>query len=314
MPLGTVDRTPPPFFKQGPSALSKLLVLSALSALLMVVDARRQWAEPVRQAVATVLYPLQWVALQPLHATRWMGEYIGSLQAALKEAEEARAELVRQVQRAAIVEHLSQENRELRSLLGMQERMPTQAQGAQILYELPDPFTRRVVINVGQRHGIQSGSAVMDGFGVLGQVTRVHLLTSEVTLLVDRQQAIPVINTRTGRRSLAFGLSDHPTPLLELRFESVNTETEVGDVLTTSGIDGVYPPGLPVAKVASVERRAESTFTRIVCEPLARVQGALHVLVLAPVGQSLPASPLPETQRAARRPATDTSEARSATP
>ena len=285
MPLGTVDRTPPPFFKQGPSALSKLLVLSALSALLMVVDARRQWAEPVRQAVATVLYPLQWVALQPLHATRWMGEYIGSLQAALKEAEEARAELVRQVQRAAIVEHLSQENRELRSLLGMQERMPTQAQGAQILYELPDPFTRRVMINVGQRHGIQSGSAVMDGFGVLGQVTRVHLLTSEVTLLVDRQQAIPVINTRTGRRSLAFGLSDHPTPLLELRFESVNTETEVGDVLTTSGIDGVYPPGLPVATVTLVSATGAAGFARIEAAPTARMDNALHVLVVAPAGQ-----------------------------
>lgn len=285
MPLGTVDRTPPPFFKQGPSALSKLVVLSTLSALLMVVDARRQWTEPLRDVVATVTYPVLWVALQPLHATRWVGTYIGSLQAALKEAEVARAELVRQVQRAAIVEHLSQENRELRSLLDMQKRMPTQARGAQILYELPDPFTRRVVINVGQRHGIQSGSAVMDGFGVFGQVTRVHLLTSEVTLLVDRQQAIPVINTRTGRRSLAFGLSDHPTPLLELRFESVNTETQVGDVLTTSGIDGVYPPGLPVATVVHVSAAGAAGFARIEAAPTARMDNTLHVLVVAPASQ-----------------------------
>jgi rod shape-determining protein MreC len=288
MPLGTVDRTPPPFFKQGPSALSKLLVLSALSALLMTVDARRQWAEPVRQVVATVLYPLQWVALQPLHAVRWTGAYIGSLQVALKEAEVARAELVRQVQRAAIVEHLSQENRELRSLLGMRERMPTQAQGAQILYELPDPYTRRVVIDAGQRQGIQSGSAVMDGFGVLGQVTRVNLLTSEVTLLVDRQQAIPVINTRTGRRSLAFGLSERPVPLLELRFESVNTETEVGDVLTTSGIDGVYPPGLPVATVTHVTTTGAAGFARIEAAPTARIDNVLHVLVVAPATQPNP--------------------------
>lgn len=285
MPLGTVDRTPPPFFKQGTSALSKLLVLSTLSALLMVVDARRHWAEPVRQVVGTVIYPLQWVAMQPLDATRWMGEYIGSLQAAQTEAEVARAELVRQVQRAAIVEHLSQENRELRSLLGMQERMPTQALGAQILYELPDPFTRRVVINVGLRHGIQAGSAVMDGFGVLGQVTRAHLLTSEVTLLVDRQQAIPVINTRTGRRSVAFGLSAHPAPLLELRFESVNTETEVGDVLTTSGIDGVYPPGLPVATVTHVSATGAAGFARIEATPTARMDNALHILVVAPTTQ-----------------------------
>lgn len=281
MTLGTVDRTPPPFFKQGPSALSKLLVLSALAALLMVVDAKRQWAEPVRQVVATVIYPLQWLALQPLHAARWSGQYLGSLQAAQQEATEARAELVRQVQRAAIVEHLSQENRELRALLGMQERLPTGARGAQILYEMPDAFSRKVVINLGQRDGIQPGSAVMDGYGVLGQVTRVHLATAEVTLLIDRQQAIPVINTRTGQRSLAYGLSGDR---LELRFESVNTDTELGDVLTTSGIDGVYPPGLPVATVIHVSAGGTG-FARIEAAPMARMDSTLHVLVVAPAGR-----------------------------
>lgn len=295
MPLGTVDRTPPPFFKQGPSALSKLLVLSAIAALLMVVDAKRQWAEPVRQVVATAIYPLQWLALQPLHAARWSSQYLGSLQAAQQEAAQARAELVRQAQRAAIVEHLSQENRELRALLGMQERLPTGAQGAQILYELPDPFSHKVVINLGQRDGVQPGSAVMDGYGVLGQVTRVYPATSEVTLLIDRQQAIPVINTRTGQRSLAYGM---PGGRLELRFESVNTETEAGDVLTTSGIDGVYPPGLPVATVVHVSATGGSGFARIEAEPMARMDNTLHVLVVAPAGRPrLPGNDTPTEAR-----------------
>lgn len=293
MPLGTVDRTPPPFFKQGPSALSKLLVLSAFASLLMVVDAKRQWAEPVRQVLATSIYPLQWLALQPLRAARWSGHYLGSLRTAQQEAADARAELVRQVQRAAIVEHLSQENRELRALLGMQERLPTETRGAQILYEVPDPFSRKVVINLGQRDGTQPGSAVMDGYGVLGQVTRVYLATSEVTLLVDRQQAIPVINTRTGQRSLAYGFSDASGGQLELRFESVNTETEVGDVLTTSGIDGVYPTGLPVARVTHVSAGGASGFARIEAMPMARMHNALHVLVVAPAGQ--PRSPAART-------------------
>lgn len=282
MPLGTVDRTPPPFFKQGTSALSKLLVLSAVAALLMVVDAKRQWAEPVRQVVATVIYPLQWLALQPLHAARWSGQYLGSLQTAQQEAADARAELVRQVQRAAIVEHLSQENRELRALLRMQERLPTAAQGAQILYEVPDPFSRKVVVDRGEQQGVKAGSAVMDGYGILGQVTRVYPATSEVTLLVDRQQAIPVINTRTGQRSLAYGLSE---ALLELRFEAANTDTQVDDVLTTSGIDGVYPPGLPVARVTHVSAGGAGGFARIEAEPMARMNNALHVLLVEPAGR-----------------------------
>jgi len=283
MPLGTVDRTPPPFFKQGPSALSKLLVLSALAVLLMVVDARRQWAAPLRTSIAVVLYPVQWLALQPGHAVAWTGQYLGSLPRAQAEATEARSELVRQAQRAGLVEHLAQENRELRTLLGMRDRLTGHARGAEILYETPDPYSRKVVIDQGQSHGIRPGSPVMDGYGVMGQVTRVYPATAEVTLLTDRHQAIPVINTRTGQRSLAYGVSGSAEGRLELRFESVNTEAEPGDILTTSGVDGIYPPGLPVARVLTVSAIDGSGFSRIECAPLARMHNTLHVLVIDPV-------------------------------
>jgi len=150
---------------------------------------------------------------------------------------------------------------------------------------------------------------------VLGQVTRVYPLVSEVTLLIDREQAIPVLNARTGVRSVAYGQPGADGDGLELRYTLANADINKGDLLTTSGVDGVYPPGLPVARVMLVERRAESSFTRIRCAPLARVQGSLHVLVLAPVGDALPPSPLPAaTTQRLRRPASDTARARSATP
>lgn len=283
MPLGTVDRAPPPFFKQGPSAFSKLVVLSALALLLMVVDARRQWTAPLRAATASVLYPVQWLALQPVRLAQWASHYVGSLADAQQAAAEARTELVRQAQRASIVEHLAQENRELRTLLGMRERLPPNARGAEILYESPDPYSRKVVIDQGQAQGVQPGSPVMDGYGVMGQVTRVYPATAEVTLLIDKQQAIPVINTRTGQRSLAFGVQGAREGRLELRFESVNTEAEPGDILTTSGVDGIYPPGLPVARVLKVAVVDGSGFSRIECEPLARMHNTLHVLVVDPL-------------------------------
>jgi len=286
MPLGTIDQPPPPFFKQGPSALSRLLVLSALALLLMVLDTRLQMAAPLRQSLAVALAPLQWLALQPLHAVRWSGQYLGSLEAAQREAAVARAELVRQVERAAIVEHLAQENRELRTLLGLRERLPAQSRAAQILYQLADPARQRVVINIGQQDGVRAGSAVMDGFGVLGQVTRVYWGSAEVTLLTDARQAIPVINTRTGQRSLAFGMpADWGAEAhIELRFEPIATQAMVGDVLTTSGIDGVYPPGLPVAQIVQVTASDADGFAQVLARPLARTQHALHVLVIDPVG------------------------------
>ncbi|MCX7815590.1 MAG: rod shape-determining protein MreC [Tepidimonas ignava] len=279
MPPGTLDRTPPPFFKQGTPALTKLLLLSALAVLLMVLDVRLRLTPPLRSALATVLYPVQWVALQPVHAVRWVAGYLTDVHAARQQAEAAQQALAAQADRAGLVEHLAQENRELRALLGLREQLWPQSLGAEILYALPDPYRPGVVIDRGTMHGVQPGDTVMDGWGVLGQVTRAYPGSSEVTLLVDRRLAVPVLNTRSGERYLAFGNGDLDAPTLTLRFVPAQTDTVVGDTLVTSGIDGVYPPGLPVAQITRVEAQG-SGFAWVEARPLARVRDALHVLVL----------------------------------
>ncbi len=314
MPLGTLDRTPPPFFKQGPSALSKLMVFSAVALFLMVADTRFQIVKPLRAAVATALYPVQWLVMQPVEAAGQASAYFTALHTAEQTASAAEQRLASQAVRALQVEQLSLENQRLRQLLAMRERVTTTSTGAQVLYEAADPFARKVVIDRGQTHGVVAGSPVIDDSGVMGQVTRVYPLVSEVTLLIDRDQAIPVLNARTGVRSVAYGQSGAGGDALELRYTPANADINEGDLLTTSGVDGVYPPGLPVARVTQVERRAESSFSRIACEPLARIQGALHVLVLAPVGASLPPSPQPEPGNPPQRATPDTARARSATP
>lgn len=291
MPLGTLDRTPPPFFKQGPSALSKLMVFSAIALFLMVADTRFQITAPLRAALATALYPVQWLVMQPVDAARQAGGYFTSLHTAEQEAANARMRLATQAERALQVEQLMLENQRLRELLVMRERITTPATGAQVLYDAADPYSRKVIIDRGQTHGVVPGSPVIDDSGVLGQVTRVYPLVSEVTMLIDRDQAIPVLNTRTGVRSVVYGQPGEDGDGLELRYTLANADLSEGDLLTTSGVDGVYPAGLPVGRITKVERRAESSFTRVNCAPVARMQGALHVLVLTPVGQSLPAPP-----------------------
>jgi rod shape-determining protein MreC len=141
---------------------------------------------------------------------------------------------------------------------------------------------------------------VINESGVLGQVTRVYALTSEVTLLTDKDAAIPVLNTRTQQRSAAFGGAAGTPGGMELRFASANADVKVGDLLQTSGVDGVYPPGLPVAQVLTVERRVESGFARIALAPAAAVDGVRHVLVLEPLGVQLPPPPEPLAAPAAK--------------
>ncbi|MET0311233.1 MAG: rod shape-determining protein MreC [Burkholderiaceae bacterium] len=291
MPLGTLDRNPPPFFKQGHSALSKLMFFSALALFLMVADARFKVTQPLRAAIATALYPVQWAAMRPVLFVRNGGQYFKDLRAAQDAEAEARRALAGQAQRATQVEQLTQENTRLRSLLQLRERISTPSQAAEVLYDAADPYTRKVIVNKGLADGIQAGSPVLDESGVLGQVTRVHPLVSEVTLVIDRDHAIPVLNTRTGARSVAYGDPTSTGGALELRFRAGNADVQAGDLLTTSGVDGVYPPGLPVAKVDKVERRADSAFARIHCLPQALVDGARHVMVLDPVSAQIPTRP-----------------------
>jgi rod shape-determining protein MreC len=295
MPLGTLDRTPPPFFKQGPSALSKLMVCSALALFLMVADARFSITQPVRAAMATVLLPLQWVAMRPVLAVRMASDYFTTLNTALQNEEAARRKLVLQSQRANQVEQLALENAHLRKMLALRERLNTPAQTAEVLYDAADPYTRKVIIDRGMAQGIQVGSPVIDESGVLGQVTRVHPLISEVTLITDTEQAIPVINTRTGTRGITYGDAGRfGSGGLELRYMAANADVQPGDLLTTSGVDGLYPPGIPVAKVARVERRPDSAFAKIACHPQALVDGARHVMVLKPMLSQIPPRPAPE--------------------
>ena len=288
MPLGTLDRAPPPFFKQGQSAFSKLVVLSALALFLMVADTRFKLTGPIRVAVASALYPVQWAVMRPVEMLRGGSEYFTSLDAAHKAEQDAKKRLALQSQRAAQVEQLGLENDRLRKLLELRERTSTAAQAAEVVYDAADPFTRRVMVDKGSMQGIKNGSPVMDAVGVLGQVTRVYPLSSEVTLLIDRDHTIPVLNTRTGARSVVYGDPSVHGGTLELRFMAGNADVQQGDILTTSGVDGVYPPGMPVARVDKVERRADSAFAKILCQPLANTLGARHVMILEPFSVQIP--------------------------
>ena len=283
MPLGTLDGTPPPFFRQGPSALSKLIFFSALALFLMVADTRFNVAQPLRTGVAAVLYPVQWLTLRPILWAQESGKYLETRQTAQANEEVSRRKLDLQSHRAYQAEQLTLENTRLRQLLGLRERVTTPSQAAQVLYDAADPYTRKVIIDRGLTDGLVTGSPVLDESGVLGQLTRVYPLVSEVTLVTDRDQAIPVLNTRTGARGVAFGDPALRANALELRFMAANADVQIGDLLTTSGVDGVYPPGLPVAKVEKIERRVDSAFARITCQPLALVSGVGHVMVLKPI-------------------------------
>lgn len=291
-----LDSGVPSFTRDGPSALSQVVLYSALALFLMVADARFKVTEPLRRTMAGMMYPVQWLTLQPVAFVQGASGYMQSLQHAQDEAAAAREKLAQLSQNANQAELLLKENERLRQLLDLRERLTTPSQAAQILYDTADPYRHRVVVDQGKMHGVELGSPVLDASGIVGQVTRVQPYLSEVTLLIDRDQAIPVLNVRTGARGVAYGdpVVSHGGGM-ELRFVSANADVQEGDLLATSGMDGVYPAGLPVARVLRVDRRADSAFARIYCKPVAQIEGARHVMLLKPVAGQLPATIEPET-------------------
>lgn len=291
--MSVVDRPPPPFFNRGPAPLVRLAFFVALSLLLLTLDLRFHMLEWVRQGVALVAYPLQVVAYAPVQGMGEGSDYFASIVSLKQENTGLRQKQLGTANLLLRQEHLELENQRLRALIEMRQRQPVTGQIAEILYAARDPFARRVILDKGSQQQISAGQVVVDEIGVIGQVTRVFPMLSEVTLITDKEQAIPVQIVRNGLRSVLFGSG---AGNLELRFLAANADVRDGDTLVTSGLDGIYIPGLPVATIKHIDRDTTYAFARIQCEPIAGVERHGQVLVLGQREALPPQPPEPANQ------------------
>ena len=273
-----MDHTPPPFFKRGPAPLVRLFFFASLSLALLVIDARFRYVDGLRSWLALAAYPLQRAATWPIDLAMRVSGYFSTQATLIQENAQLREQALANAQDAQRYHALQAEASELRRMIGAAEKLPVQAMPAEVLYLGRDPYSHKLFIDRGTVQGVRAGSPVADDTGVIGQITRVHPLLSEVTLLTNPDQAIPVQVVRNGLRAVAFG--GGASGMIELRYMPANTEVQDGDRLVTSGIDGTYPPGLAVATVVRIERDVERSFARVYCKPSAGVERGRYVLVL----------------------------------
>lgn len=294
-----MEHSPPPFFKQGPSANARLAFFALLAIALLVIDARTSMLATIRQGIGAALYPLQRTVLVPRDTARVVGDYFGGI-ARLRDE---RAELARieaaNARTLLQVEQLAAENIQLRRTLEMRDRLAIRSVVGEVLYETRDPFTHRIVLDRGLQHGIALGQPVIDATGVIGQVTRVLPLSSEVTLISDRNTTLPVEISRTGQRAISFGGPDPGH--LELRYLPTNSDVVAGDVAVTSGLDGVFPAGLPVGRVERFDRESGGSFASAIMTPVAGVHSSRLLLVLLTERTSAPPGAPAQPPRATPR-------------
>jgi len=284
-----VSVDPPPFFHRGPSPLTRLAFFGILSLLLLFADTRFRYLEGIRAVAAVALYPLHRAVQLPGEAAAWIGSYFAAKRALSDENSTLKQDLLARAPAAQGFAHLQDENARLKALMGVAERFSGVATAVEVLYTGRDPFTQKLFVNRGTASGIKPGEAVIDEIGVVGQVTRVFPNLSEVTLITDKDHAVPVRVERSGVRSVFFGAGTGRAP--ELRFVAPTADIRPGDKLYTSGMDGTYPAGLAVAQVDTVERDTGQMFARITCSPLSGVDRSQFLLML---GQAAALPPRPE--------------------
>lgn len=286
-----MEHQPPPFFKTGPTPLARLLIFSALSLLLLAADARFRYLTDLKQVVAVIIYPLQRIASAPAGIAARIGEYFATQSTLREDNARLRQQHLANATALQQLQSLAAENAHLRGLLAARERIEPGVTLAEVLYAARDPFSRKIILDRGAQHDVKSGQPVIDPVGVIGQVTRVYPWLSEVTLITDKDHLVPVLNPRNGLRAILAGTGHDGR--LELRFVPLNADFRSGDRLVTSGIDGVYPPGLPVAEVSAIERNTTLPFARIDCKPLAGVNSNTQLLIVN-AQRTLPERPVDE--------------------
>jgi rod shape-determining protein MreC len=269
---------PPAFFVRGPSPLARLAFFATLSITLMAVDARLHYLTEIRQGFMAVLQPLEVIVTGPVVAFQRVRDYFVTQDSLIEANRLIHLQLLQQNADLQRFQTLQQENTHLRDLLGAAQVSVHTTKMGEIVHAGRDLFTHKVVVNVGARHGVTAGRAVIDEYGVVGQVTRVYPFSSEITLATDKDLAIPVQVERTGMRAIAFGHGRGN--VVDLPYLPVSTDIQQGDILVTSGFDGVYPAGLAVAKVSLIESKPDSPFARILCTPVAAITSHRQVLIV----------------------------------
>ncbi len=256
------------------------VLLAIISIALMFVDQRFNHLEVVRSNISLALTPLRYLVSLPAHTGNWASEWFTSFHDLLNENSDLRADSRILNARLQKMQVLQAENTRLRNLLGSSAKVADEVIVAELLSVDQNPYRQLIEINKGTLDGVEIGQAVIDAYGVMGQVIHVNQHTSTTILISDPEHAIPVQFIRNGTRSVAFG--NGSSDQLELRYLPATADIRVNDELVTSGLGGRFPADYPVATVVAITEDLIHGFVSVLVKPKARLDSSREVLIIKP--------------------------------
>jgi rod shape-determining protein MreC len=264
---------------RGESSHGVRFVLLALVCLgLMVLDHETTQLARVRQGLSVAMYPIRVLVDFPFASWRNLRANFVDRDALLVENQRLKREQLSTSLRLQRLDALEAENERLRELLDSTEVLGKRVLIAEILAVDLDPYRQRFNLNRGLADGVFVGQPLLDAHGIVGQVVEVGPLTAEAVLITDADHAVPVSVNRNGLRTIAVGTGD--SNRLRLPYLTNSADIEVGDLLVSSGLGGVFPSGYPLGKVIEVRIRPGQSFAEVIAAPISALDRDQEVLLV----------------------------------
>ncbi len=270
-------------FNKGHSLLSRLLLLTFISIILMGVDFRFHYLKDIRQFTNIFTKPFHAVLNLPNDIYNFTTQYFANQSRLIHENEVLKLDIDQLKGDLQRLDFIDQENDRLRNLLEVKNTQKFKTEAVSIIYSRFDPFNQKIIIDGGQNKDFQPGQPVIDALGLVGQISSVFPETSEVTLIIDKKMSVPIQIQRNGLRAITNGNGQSETVSLSYLPNSVDVVK--GDILKTSGIDTIYPEGIAVAEVLEIIHNPKLPFAKIICKPISAIRNHSHVLVVAPINK-----------------------------
>ena len=270
-------------FNKGPSLLSKFILLTFISIILMGIDFRFYYLKSIRQFTNVLIKPIHALLNLPSDIYDFTTQYLSNQSRLIHENETLRLyidQLKADLQR---LDYIDQENDQLRNLLEVRNTNKFKTEAVSIIYSRFDPFNQKIIIDGGQNKDFQPGQPVIDALGLVGQISSVFPETSEVTLIIDKKMSVPIQIQRNGLRAITNGNGQNET--ISLSYLPNSVDVMKGDILKTSGIDTIYPEGIAVAEILEIKHDPKLPFAKIICKPISAIRNHSHVLVVTPINK-----------------------------
>ncbi len=269
-----------PIFGRGPSLQLRLFFAVVLSASLMLADSRLGAFSHVRFLLNSLVAPIQYAADLPRSMFDGFYENFNSRQQLMESNRALKRDVLTLKSDLILLDQYREENQRLRKLLGSSFVRDEKKVVTEVMAVDTSPYRHQVVIDKGRVDGVYEGQPVINEKGIVGQVTFVAAHNSRVLLLIDPNNAIPVQNIRNNIRVIASG--NGQTDEIQLEHIATSTDIEVGDLLVTSGLGGVYPEGYPVAYVSEVDKDTRREFASIKAKPVVDFDRLRYLLLIWP--------------------------------